>query len=151
MFDYDTVPSANWGIKPILFSIGNLNIPAYGFFVLLGLVVGIAYYFYLARKEKSLGENGIYIVLAAMVGGVIGAKLPYWIFYFPQIVSAYPNIIPFLSGRTIVGGLIGGFLGVLWIKKKLKITSRRGNLFAPAIALGMAIGRLGCFFRGCKY
>jgi len=150
MFDNHTLPSDNWGILPSINFFG-LNIPSYSLFVFLGLVVGISYYLYLARKEKKLGENGIYIVLAALVGGALGAKIPYWIAYFPEIISSYPNIMPFLSGRTIVGGLIGGFLGVLFIKKKLGITDRRGNLFVPAIALGVAIGRIGCFLAGCCY
>jgi phosphatidylglycerol:prolipoprotein diacylglycerol transferase len=151
MFDLHTVPAENWGIKSILFSFNGIDIPSYGFFVLLGLIVGLAYYFYLAKKEKQISEKGIYIVLAALIGGVIGAKLPYIIYFFPEIIKNYPNIYPFLSGRTIIGGLIGGFLGVLLIKYFLKIKGKKGNLFVPAICLGVAIGRIGCFLAGCCY
>jgi phosphatidylglycerol---prolipoprotein diacylglyceryl transferase len=50
-----------------------------------------------------------------------------------------------------VGGFLGGMLGVLLIKKIFKIKLRMGNLIAPAAALGMAIGRIGCFLNGCCY
>ena len=49
-------------------------------------------------------------------------------------------------------GLIGGTIGVVITKKMLGMENqKRGNLFAPAIAIGVAIGRLGCFFRGCCF
>jgi prolipoprotein diacylglyceryl transferase len=144
----------NWGLAPNLNFFGIL-VPSYSFFVLLGLVVGVLVYFYEARREKAMvgknADNTIYILIAALVGGVLGAKLPYWIYYFPEIIKSYPNIMPILSGRTVLGGLIGGSLGVWYIKKKLNINVRRGNLFAPAIALGVAIGRVGCLFRGCCF
>jgi phosphatidylglycerol:prolipoprotein diacylglycerol transferase len=47
--------------------------------------------------------------------------------------------------------LIGGSLGVTFIKRKLNIKDRIGNEIAPAAALGMAIGRIGCFLNGCCY
>jgi phosphatidylglycerol:prolipoprotein diacylglycerol transferase len=56
-----------------------------------------------------------------------------------------------LAGRTIAGGLVGGTLGVLFIKKKLGIQGRYGNLLAAPIALGMAIGRIGCLLHGCCF
>ena len=40
---------------------------------------------------------------------------------------------------------------MILIKKKLNITEKKGNLFAPAIAIGVAIGRIGCFLAGCCY
>lgn len=149
MIDSHIYP-ANWGIKPILFSIFGLDIPSYGFFVLLALIIGIFFYIYEAKKQKKLSENTFYIFLAAIVGGTIGAKIPIWIINFNYIISN-PTLYNLLSGRTIVGGLIGGFIAVLIIKKHLRIKEKRGNLFAPAIAIGVAIGRIGCFLRGCCY
>ena len=70
--------------------------------------------------------------------------------YF-KLIFLQQNWQVLLYGKSIVGGIIGGFLGVIITKKLLKITGKRGNLFAPAIALGVAIGRIGCFLRGCCY
>lgn len=150
MIDSHTHPG-EWGILPSLFSVGRLDISSYSFFVILGLLLGTLCYFAVARKLNQRGEGTIYIAIAGLVGGVLGAKLPYWILNFRTILDQFPDIMPFLSGRTITGGLIGGTLAVIYIKRKLGIRGKRGNLFAPAIAIGVAVGRLGCFFRGCCY
>ncbi|MFH1191978.1 MAG: prolipoprotein diacylglyceryl transferase family protein [bacterium] len=141
----------NWGIKPILFHIGNFKVPSYSFFVLLGLLVGIAVYFYEAKRKKSLNENGFFIVIGSLAGGILGAKILQWAIDYRYIISNSYNLEVFFSGRTIVGGLIGGTIGAILTKKVLGIKEKRGNLFAPAIAIGVSIGRLGCFFRGCCY
>ena len=104
-----------WGIKPILFQIGDFAFPAYSFFVLSGLLCGLAVFCFYARRKKSLNENSFYVVSAGIVGGILGAKLPIWIVYFPQIVKQFPDVSVLLSGRTIVGGLIGGTLAVLLV------------------------------------
>lgn len=142
---------ANWGVRPVLFHIGSFGVPSYEFFVTLALVVGILVYLWEARNKRTMNENTFFIAVAAIIGGTIGAKIPLWIYYFPKIIATFPDPTYILVGRTITGGLIGGYLGVVLVKRKLGITERRGNLFAPAIALGVAIGRIGCFLRGCCY
>lgn len=151
MIDDHFYPNDSWGIRPILFHIGNINIPSYSFFVFLGLIVGLLVYFYESRRKKSLNDNGIFVAVGALVGGVLGAKILEFIINYKFVFENINNIGALLSGRTIVGGLIGGTIGVILTKKFLGIKEKRGNLFAPAIAIGVAIGRLGCFFRGCCY
>lgn len=151
MIDDHFIPSGHWGIKPVLFNIGSFGVPSYSFFVILGLIVGLAVYFYEAKKTKNLNDNGFLIVVGALTGGAIGAKLLELIINYNYFLSNVNNVGALLSGRTIVGGLIGGTIGAVVTKKILGIKEKRGNLFAPAIALGVAIGRFGCFFRGCCY
>jgi phosphatidylglycerol:prolipoprotein diacylglycerol transferase len=141
----------HWGIRPILFSVGGLNVEAYPFFVSLGLLAGLLTYYRLAKLEGKASEKSFYVLIAGLFGGILGAKLPIWIINLPEIIHHSSDLGVLLSGRTITGGLIGGALSVIYVKKRLNITDRKGNLFAPAIALGVAIGRLGCFFRGCCY
>ena len=151
MIDSHLVPYPEWGVRPILFTIGSFQVPSYSFFVLLALIVGCLVYWLDARKQKAANENTFYLVIAALIGGAIGAKLLVIILYWNQVIASFPDLSILLSGRSIVGGLIGGFLAVLFIKHKLKIKGKRGNIFAPAIAIGVAIGRIGCFLRGCCY
>jgi phosphatidylglycerol---prolipoprotein diacylglyceryl transferase len=151
MLDYHTIPGQNWGIRPVLFSIGSFEINSYSFFVMLGLIIGLGVYYCLAKKENKLSEKSFYVLIAGLLGGILGAKIPIWIINFPLIIRSFPDITPILSGRTITGGLIGGTLAVMYIKQKLKIKGKKGNLFAPAIALGVAVGRIGCFLKGCCY
>lgn len=140
-----------WGLRPILWQSDTLRIESYPFFVILGIIAGLLVFWLLARRERAADEQSFYIVITALVGGAIGAKLPIWIVHIREIMAALPDIGPLLSGRTIVGGLIGGTLSVWWIKRKLRIKRRIGNAIAPAAALGIAIGRIGCLLRGCCF
>jgi prolipoprotein diacylglyceryltransferase len=51
-------------------------------------------------------------------------------------------------GKTIVGGLAGGTLAVEWVKRRIGESRRTGDAFVLPLALGMAIGRVGCFLAG---
>lgn len=144
-------PDKNWGVKPVLFEAGRLEIPSYGTFVMLGIIAGIFIYSREAKKDNIFTTNAFYIFVSAIIGGAIGAKIPFWIVNYKEIISRLPDITLLLSGRTILGGLIGGTTGVILTKKILKIKIRMGNQIAPAVAIGVAIGRIGCFLGGCCY
>ena len=148
MIDNHICPE-NWGLRPVLFSVGKVDIYSYPVFIGLALIAGILVYYYEARQHRSLNEKTFYIFIAALAAGALGAKIPIWVANFKQIIAAFPDLSLLLPGRTIIGGLIGGALGVILVKKKLNIKQRKGNLFAPAIALGIFVGRIGCFLRGC--
>jgi len=53
-----------------------------------------------------------------------------------------------LGGKTIVGGLLGGWIGVELAKKRLRIRGSTGDGFVFPLILGMCIGRIGCFLTG---
>lgn len=141
----------NWGIKPILFHIGDFVVSSYSFFMLMAIAVGLFVYFYNSKRKKSLNENGFFIIVGSLLGGALGAKILEWAINYKIFFANINNLEIFLSGRTIVGGLIGGTIGAIVTKRLLGVKEKRGNFFAPAIAIGVAIGRLGCFFVGCCY
>lgn len=140
-----------WGIRPVLFNIGNISVPSYTFFIAMGFLVGLAVYFWEAKKNNSLGENNIYIIFGALIGATIGAKLLDFIVDYRYFIANFWSIETLFYGKTIIGGFIGGVIGARVTKKLFNINGKRGNLFAPAIAIGVAIGRIGCFLRGCCY
>lgn len=49
------------------------------------------------------------------------------------------------GSRSVLGGLTGAYAGVLIAKRLIGYREKTGDLFAPAVALGMAVGRIGCF------
>jgi phosphatidylglycerol:prolipoprotein diacylglycerol transferase len=147
----DHIIPPDWGIYPVLFNIGNFEVPSYSVFVSLALLVGGLIYYLESKKIGENNERSFYIVFASLIGGTLGAKVLDWIVNAEYIIANFPDPSVILSGRTIVGGLIGGMIGVKIVKSKLKITERKGNLFAPSVAIGLAIGRIGCFLRGCCY
>jgi phosphatidylglycerol---prolipoprotein diacylglyceryl transferase len=142
---------SNWGIRPVLFSVGKLEVPSYGAFMVLAVATGIFVYYREAAKRRTASENTFYILIAALAGGALGAKIPILILYWREIISQHGGWSLLVSGRSIVGGLIGGAISVILLKRALHINERKGDLFAPAIALGIAIGRIGCLLRGCCY
>lgn len=120
-----------------------LGIPAYTFFVGLGIIAGLIYYFVDLKRRGQVSEGAVKIVFAALVCGVIGSRIP--------LLFEGRGWQEILYGKSIVGGLAGGMFGVIAIKKILGIKLRLGNVIAPSVALGMVIGRMGCFLNGCCY
>ncbi len=125
----------------------------YSLFSVLAYSAGGAIIYFEAKRKKYNSENVLYIVFAALLGGLIGSKLGSALFVYPDFYIKNPLAIlfPEVGGKTIVGGLIGGYLGVVIAKKVLKVKRSTGDLFAPGLALGIAIGRIGCFLNGCCY
>jgi len=147
----DVLKNQNFGILPVLFKVGNLEVSSYSFFVLLGIIVGVVVYYFENKKLNQLGGNTFLIAICSVLGGVLGAKLLEWIVYWPfnESGNSLTNIL--INGKTIIGGMLGGLIGSKSIKYYLGIKDKRGNQFAPAVALGLAVGRIGCFLHGCCY
>ncbi len=120
------------------------GLPAYSLLVGLGLLAGIGYIIWQNRTGKPGPQHqspALTIVSAALVFGLLGAKLP--------TLLTRPTLRELLINKSIVGGLLGGMIGVYLVKRIWHIQARMGNVIAPAAALGIAIGRLGCFCNGC--
>ncbi len=139
---------------PEIFRIGNLTISSFGLMMALCFLVG---YFVIMMEAKRRGLNDKLVsnmFLAAMVGGIVGAKLLY-VFENVPISEILRNPLDNLLSR---GGLTyyGGFFGALilvWLiayKNKMSMWSV-GDLAAPALPLAYAIGRVGCFLVGDDY
>ena len=151
--EMNSVPASlpHWGILPILFHLGRVEVPAYGFFMLLAVAAGVICFALEARRQRESFERGLALVLAAYAGGILGAKLPIWFMHGREILASPTDFRLMLSGRTIVGGVLGGILAVVITRRVVKMPMPSGNLFAPGLALAIAIGRLGCFCAGCCY
>ena len=152
MLDNHFVPDG-YGIIPYI-SIFGKEVTSYSIFVGLGLIVGILwFYLTVSRENKTRGYNTFVIVLSALFFGALGSKILVIIENIKPLINDFSQISVFIyTGKSIVGGLIGGYIGVIIAKKILNIKEKRfGNQIAPAIALGMAIGRIGCFLTGCCF
>lgn len=88
------------------------------------------------------------VIAAAVAGAAIGSKALYW-FENPYLLAAnWNNPAYLMGGKTIVGGLMGGLIAVEMVKRLEGETRSTGDLFAAPLALGLAIGRIGCFLAG---
>ena len=122
------------------------SFPIHDGFILLGTLAGLIVWLHEARRRSVLDERLIWILIGALLCGALGARLSsVWRY---TSVDPAPSISGFLlaSGRSILGGLVGAYLGVLLTKRLIGYRAPTGDVFAPAVALAMAIGRLGCFF-----
>lgn len=152
MLDNHFVPNG-YGIIPY-FTIFGKEISSYAIFSGLSLIVGVIWFLItVSRKEKVRGYSPFIIVLSALFFGAIGSKILVIIENIKPLMEDFSQIRQFIfTGKSIIGGLIGGYVGVIIAKKILNIKEKRfGNQIAPAIALGMAIGRIGCFLTGCCF
>ncbi len=141
-------------MHPILFQFGDRPIYAYG--VMLALAIAICEIL-LLRTAKRYGfkeETILDISIIAIICGVLGSRLFYVYFYEWEYYSQHLLAILDLrrQGLVFYGSIIGGVLGVLlYLKTKKTSFWEISDLFAPYLALGEAIGRIGCFLNGCCY
>jgi phosphatidylglycerol---prolipoprotein diacylglyceryl transferase len=82
------------------------------------------------------------------VGAALGSKLLFFVEDPRLTLAHFRDPVFLMGGKTIIGGLAGGLLAVELTKKISGIQVRTGDLFAVPLCLGIAIGRLGCFFTG---
>lgn len=101
----------------------------------------------LRRRKEVPGLGQIY--LGAVCGGFIGAKLVYILSEWSVWRTAPDPLAAALTGKSIVGGLLGGYAGVELAKAALGIRARTGDRFALALPWGMIFARLGCLHAGC--
>ena len=113
-------------------------------FVLLGTVAATAVFLASARREGSLGDELAIVLVGALLGGALGAKLAVVWRYLDA--AAAPSLLGLLvrGGQSILGGLSGAYLGAVFTKRLIGYRAGTGDLFAPAVALGIGIGRFGC-------
>jgi phosphatidylglycerol---prolipoprotein diacylglyceryl transferase len=135
---------------PVWITAGPLRVHPHLLFELLAYAVAAVVYW---RRRRALGDHVSTearwaLAAAAVVGAVVGSRMLFW-FEDPQRTLAHLTNLPYLAGgQTIVGGLIGGWIGVEWRKRRVGLQQPTGDLFAIPIALGAAVGRIGCFLSG---
>ena len=137
---------------PILFEIYGVPIYAHGFFLNLALVACLLWVAVEARRRRWPKEEVIPITLAAFVGGMIGARFSMLFFYGPEAAPVTLNFYTYFDPRigpgSIVGGLIGAYLGGFVASRVIGKQDCTCDAFAPAMALALVIGRIGCFLAG---
>jgi len=134
-------------MRRVLFSLGPLPINTFGFMIAMGSLIAI---FLIYREAKRKGFNTEVVIdlsLWAMILGVVGAKIGYVLIADP--VYYWQNPWEFFhlqdGGLSIHGGIIGGILAGLLFSKFYRLPFwRLADTVAPGLALGIAIGRIGC-------
>jgi prolipoprotein diacylglyceryltransferase len=134
-------------MHPVLFTLGGVPVYAHGFFLLLGLLAGLAVLIAEARRRRWPKEEVIPITLAAFVGGMIGARVAIFFFNGPQTAPVALNLFALFDPRigpgSILGGVAGAYLAGYIASRAIGKAGCACDAFAPAMALATAIGRVG--------
>jgi phosphatidylglycerol---prolipoprotein diacylglyceryl transferase len=118
---------------------------AYGWLVIVGILLSLGLWSRLARKDERL----ILLYIAALAGAFLGAKLVYlgaegWLHW-----NDPDRWLKWATGKSILGGLLGGYLSVELAKAVLGYSNPTGDWFAVVTPLSMMLGRVGCATHGC--
>lgn len=137
---------------PELFTIGPFTVHSFGLMMALGfLSAGVAAY--VGFKKKGLDPENVYwLTIAAAVGGILGSKAHYLLLHLDEIKD--DPLVSTFSGAGLVwyGGLIGGFVAAWGVARIYRLRFARVlDAAAPALAIGYAFGRMGCFLNGDDY
>ena len=137
---------------PVLFRIGGFTVTSFGVMIALSFVAGG---WIMAKELKRLGQDPEHawdLAGWAAIFGILGAKLYYLILNW-QLTAANPRgMILSRSGLVWYGGLILAALVILWRLHRLKLPiATFADASGPTLALGYAVGRLGCFLVGDDY
>jgi prolipoprotein diacylglyceryltransferase len=119
-------------------------------FEALGYAVGFAAYSRARSRSADVvnDQQRWSVIGAAFLGALIGSRLLEFLEQAPGAHLAISQLLIPNGGKSIVGGLLGGWLSVEIAKKFAGIHNRTGDLFAIPLCIGIGIGRLGCLMAG---
>lgn len=138
---------------PILFEIGPLTIHTYGVFLAIGFIVGLIFAINQAKKQGIPKENILDLGFYILISAVVGSRLLFVIKEYKYYLKNPLDIIKFWEGGLVFyGGLLLAIIVVIFYTKKNALPLwKLADIIAPSLAIGYAIGRLGCFSAGCCY
>jgi phosphatidylglycerol:prolipoprotein diacylglycerol transferase len=140
-------------MHPILFEFGRFTIYSYGVLLAAAYLLGLQLALMRARRRgmdpQRVMDLGIWIIVSALVG----AKLLLLVVDFRQFTTNPRELFGLLrSGGVFYGGLIAGVTVALWYIRRHRLPLwTTTDVFAPGIALGHVVGRLGCLMAGCCF
>ncbi|HUU01076.1 MAG TPA: prolipoprotein diacylglyceryl transferase [Myxococcota bacterium] len=147
-------------MRPWLFHIGDVGVPAYWAMTLSGFVAAVYMSFRLARRAGIDPRQILDLDLILLVVGVFGARLMHVLVEDDplnpgrRILGHYiehpAEIFKLYNGLAFYGGLIACIPVAIWYLRRKKISlTVTADIYAVCIPLGLFFGRLGCFLAGC--
>ena len=138
---------------PKLISIGNFYLPTYGVMVALAFLAGLWITVKLARRKGLNAELVTNLAVYVALAGMLGAKILMIVFGWSRYMS-HPGEIFSLDTLQAAGVFQGGLIlalvtAYLYMRKQGLPLLGTSDVFAPGLALGHAIGKVGCFAAGC--
>ncbi len=143
---------------PHLFELGRFAVPTYGVLVATGVLIGLFISVRNSARQGIKAENAWDFGIAVVLAGIVGSKILYVILEWQSGATFGENLRSVFSfgtlqsGGVFSGGLVAAFVVAWWFLRKHKMPALATcDAFAPGLAIGHCIGRLGCFAAGCCY
>lgn len=133
---------------PVLGQVGPVTILTHDAFTVLALIVGLSIYYRELARRGWLETRIVWISLTAVVAGAIGARtITAWehVEYYTALQGVPLSVAIENSGKSLIGALVGGYLGTVLAKRAFGYTRSTGDCYVLAIPVATAIGRIGCF------
>jgi phosphatidylglycerol:prolipoprotein diacylglycerol transferase len=133
---------------PILFKGGGFTLYSYGAMAVIAVILAGVVVQRLSRRHGLPQGSAIGLTIAAVVGGLVGARL-YWVAEHWHLVQG--DLLRAVSGGGLAwyGGLLGGVLAVIVLARLRRLPlGQTANVMAPAVTLGYAVARIGCQLAG---
>ena len=127
-------------VYPLTLQLGPLEITGYGVMLMISFLMAGWTMQYRLRQQGRNEEYASNIVVAGVIGGIVGAKI--WF----VVLTQNPDALFSRSGLVWYGGFLGGTAAVFLNGLRERVPTRVTlDLTAPALPLGYAMGRIGCF------
>jgi prolipoprotein diacylglyceryltransferase len=141
-------------VRPVLVELFGIAVPSYAALLVVSAVVaGLIRRLELRRLGWERDSSQRVVAAGALVGAILGAKLGMILFEPPDALAVTLSraFALDLTGKTVIGGLAGGFLGVELAKWAIGHRRSTGDAWAVALPTAQAVGRIGCLLHGCCY
>ena len=142
-------------MHPILISIGSFHLPTYGFLLATALLGAVYTVIRLGRREGldegRLLDFSVWLIIVGLLGAKVLMIVAEWSYYRrnPGEILSWNTL---QAGGVFYGGFVAATVFALWYVKVYRLPWLKVfDTYAPAIALGQSVGRLGCFAAGCDY
>ena len=137
----------------ILFHIGPVTVYSYGFMLALAFVLGTALAQDRARKQGIDPNKVLDLVFSILVSSIVGARAFFiainWQYYKADPLDIFKV---WEGGLVFYGGFILAFCVAFWFMKKNGLPAWKiVDIMSPSVALGITLGRIGCYLNGCCY
>jgi len=139
-------------MRPVLFNFFGIKVYGYGTMMAIGIIAAVMLLSYRAKKKGIDGDSILNMSIIAVIAGVIGGKLLYYISDLSNIIKDPSLLLNFGAGFVIYGSIIGGVIGVyIYCKMKKWNLINMFDLVIPSLPLAQGFGRIGCLLAGCCY
>jgi phosphatidylglycerol:prolipoprotein diacylglycerol transferase len=142
-------------VFPQLFHVGRFFLPTYGLLVSIGVLTGLWVSVRNSEKQRINPDHAWNFGILVVLSGIVGAKILYiindWSSYAEHPGDIF-SLATLQAGGVFSGGLVAALVAAAWYIRRHRMPALATcDAFAPGLAIGHAIGRIGCFAAGCCY